>query len=122
MKISNKTIGDLGESIAEEYLSYIGYKIITKNFRCKIGEIDLIGIDKKYLCFIEVKTRRSEKYGLPCEAVNYKKMKKIYKVANIYILKNKIYNYNFRFDIVEIRLNIRQNTKSIKLIKNAFSM
>ncbi|WP_446899497.1 YraN family protein [Clostridium sp. LBM24168] len=122
MKTSNKYIGDLGESIAEIYLSSIGYKILEQNFRCRIGEVDIIGKDKNFLCFIEVKTRKSKKYGLPGEAVNHRKKVKIYKAANIYILKNKLYNCNFRFDIVEIMLNTNYNTHNIRLIKNAFHL
>ncbi|MBA5850482.1 YraN family protein [Clostridium sp. cel8] len=120
MKNFNKKTGDLGESIAEMYLSSIGYKIMDRNFRCRIGEIDIIGKDADYICFIEVKTRKSIKYGFPYESVNYRKQLKIYKVAKLYILKNKIYNLNYRFDVVEIILNMYSNKHNIKLIKNAF--
>ncbi|MBP2031645.1 putative endonuclease [Clostridium algifaecis] len=120
MKCFNKDIGNLGEYIAQKYLTSIGYIIIAKNFRCKIGEIDIIGKDKDYVCFIEVKTRRSKKYGEPCEAVNYFKKIKILKTANMYILKNNLYNCNFRFDIVEILLSQNDNNYNINLIRNAF--
>lgn len=122
MKHFNKDIGNLGESIAEKYLLSIGYIILAKNFRCKIGEIDIIGKDKNYFCFVEVKTRHSKKYGEPCEAVNYSKKIKIYKTANIYILKNNLYNCNFRFDIVEILLNQNDSIYNINLIRNAFQI
>lgn len=122
MKTSNKYKGDLGESIAEIYLSSTGYNILEKNFRCRTGEIDLIGKDGEFLCFIEVKARESKKYGLPCESVNYRKRNKIYNTAKLYIAKNRLYNYSFRFDIVEIMLNTDCNTHIIKLIKNAFHL
>lgn len=122
MKNQNKETGNTGESIAELYLSSAGYKILERNFRCRTGEIDIIGKDGKFICFIEVKTRKSTKYGLPCESVNYKKQSKIYKTANVYALKNKLHNINFRFDVVEILLNTYKNTHRIKLIKNAFQL
>ncbi|MBV4418066.1 YraN family protein [Clostridium tyrobutyricum] len=122
MKYNNKKIGDLGENIAIDYLYSIGYSIIEKNFRCKIGEIDIISQNKNTICFIEVKTRHSKNYGEPCEAVNYFKRIKIYRTAYIYIQKNKLHKYNIRFDIIEIMINSNKRNYNIKLIKNAFQV
>ncbi|WP_102400658.1 YraN family protein [Haloimpatiens massiliensis] len=118
----NKDIGKYGESIAEKHLESLGYTILDRNFSCKFGEIDLIGKDKNYIVFIEVKSRYSTLYGHPCEAVTKNKQLKICKVAQLYILKKKFFNNNFRFDVVEIILNSDENKPSIKLIKNAFGM
>ena len=118
MKSNNKIIGDLGEKIASQYLSCNGYTIIDANFRYKTGEIDLICKDGDYLVFIEVKTRNSNYFGEPAEAVNYRKKSKIIKTAELYIMKNKLTNTDFRFDIVEIRLS--KKTYVIDVIKNAF--
>lgn len=117
----NKDIGNFGENLAETYLKQNGYKILTKNFTCKIGEIDIIGIDKNLICFIEVKTRYNLKYGYPCEAVTRNKMMKIYKSSQVYILKNRLFKYSFRFDIIEILLD-KKNKPKIRLIKNAFQV
>lgn len=118
----NKPIGDYGEHLAESYLMKLGYKILDKNYRCKLGEIDLIGKDGDYITFIEVKTRRTTCFGMPCEAVNLHKQNKIFRTAEIYILKNKLNKYNFRFDVVEIILNNNKTNYSIQLIKNAFQV
>ncbi|AWI03982.1 YraN family protein [Clostridium drakei] len=118
----NKEIGFLGEDIANNYLRQIGYTILDRNFRCKIGEIDIIGRDGNYICFIEVKTRYGSLYGNPCEAVTYSKQHKIYKTAEIYIMKKKLFKFNFRFDVIEIILNNSNNIPSIRLIKDAFEM
>lgn len=118
----NKTIGSFGENLAENYLINNGYKILNKNFSTKIGEIDIIAKDEEYICFIEVKTRFSSYYGLPCEAVNKSKQKKIIKNAKMFILKNKLFNSNFRFDVVEVILNYNNNSHNIKIIKNAFQL
>ena len=118
----NKPIGDYGEHLAELYLTDLGYIILDKNFRCKLGEIDLIGKDGDYITFIEVKTRRTTCFGMPCEAVNFVKQNKILKTAQMYILKKKLNKYNFRFDVVEIILNNNVKNYSIRLIKNAFQM
>ncbi|WML35106.1 YraN family protein [Clostridium sp. OS1-26] len=118
----NKDIGSLGEEIAETYLRQIGYTVLDRNFRCKIGEIDIIGKDGDYICFIEVKTRYGSIYGSPCEAVNYSKQRRIYRTAEAYIMKKKLFKFNFRFDVIEIILNNSNNTPSIRLIKDAFQI
>lgn len=118
----NLETGSLGESLAENYLKNNGYIILEKNFRCKTGEIDLIGKDDEYISFIEVKTRHGNLYGYPSEAVTKGKQYKIYKTAQMYILKKQLFNYDFRFDVVEVILSHENNTCSIKLIKDAFTI
>jgi putative endonuclease len=118
----NKDIGSLGEEIAENYLKHVGYIVLERNFRCKIGEIDIIGKDGDYICFIEVKTRYGVIYGSPCESVTYLKQHKIYRTAELYIMRKKLFKFNFRFDVIEIILNNSNNTPSIRLIKDAFQI
>jgi len=118
----NKDIGALGENIAEEYLTNMGYIVLDKNFRSKFGEIDIIGKDGNYIAFIEVKARYGSIYGTPAEAVTPRKQNKIYKTAQLYILKKRIFKFNFRFDVIEIILNSKDNDYSVRLIKDAFQV
>lgn len=104
------------------YLKRNGYVIIERNFNCKIGEIDIIGMDKDYIVFVEVKTRYTKLYGNPAEAVTYEKQRKIYKTAQYYIMKKKLYSHTFRFDVVEIMIDNKNNTYFIRLIKDAFQI
>ncbi len=122
MKKLNKNIGDFGETLAEDYLRKLGYDILERNFACKIGELDLIGKDKTHVVFIEVKTRYDSTYGLPCEAVTVLKQYKIYKTAQYYIMIKKLYNENFRFDVVDVLLSRTDNGHKIRVIKNAFQI
>jgi putative endonuclease len=122
MSSSNKFIGNFGEEIAEKYLIEVGYIILEKNFRYKTGEIDLIGRDGDYITFIEVKTRTSSNFGEPCEAVTPLKQLKIYRTAEVYIMKKKLYNFSFRFDVLEVFLSNDKKNYSIKLIKDAFQL
>ncbi|GAA0722958.1 YraN family protein [Clostridium malenominatum] len=122
MHFSNKKIGILGEELAQKYLVKLGYIILDKNYRCKTGEIDIIGKDGECISFIEVKTRRSNSYGSPGESVNYIKQHKIYKTAQMYILKKKLHKFNFRFDVIEVILKHGSNDFSIKLLKDAFQL
>ena len=118
---SGKEKGDIGEAAALNYLMQSGYIILDKNFRSRYGEIDIIGKDNDYIAFIEVKTRKNFKMGLPCEAVTYYKQHRIGRMALLYIAKNKLIDYNFRFDVVEVVLD-NSEVKYLRLIKDAFEV
>lgn len=100
-------IGKTGEDIAEEYLAKKGYKIIERNFYCKTGEIDIIALKDEYLVFIEVKTRTSNNYGTPSEAVTKKKLENLYRTARFYVYTRNLQNEFIRFDAIEVYI---QNT------------
>lgn len=122
MYVLNKCIGNFGEKAAEAYLKQEGYTILENNFKCKIGEIDIIAQDGDYITFVEVKTRYSQQFGIPAEAITYKKQVRIIKSAQIYILKKKLFNIDFRFDVIQVMTNTNNDTISIDLIKNAFQV
>ncbi len=113
-------IGRIGEKIAVKYLKKHGYKIIERNFKLKCGEIDIVAKEGEYICFIEVKTRTSNSFAEPYEAVDYKKQKKLYRLAEIWLSMHKLHNALCRFDIVSILLNKNCAICEIKLIKDAF--
>ena len=116
-KVNNKAKGDLGENIAVRELKKEGFDIIERNYRKSCGEIDIIASDNDTIVFIEVKLRTTVNNGFPSEAVNLKKQMKIIKTAKKYIFDNKLYNRNFRFDVVEI---LKGETVFLRHIKNAF--
>lgn len=111
--------GNLGEEIASDYLIRNGYTILERNFMTRFGEIDIIAREGSYFSFIEVKARKDFSMGLPCEAVDKFKQRKIVRMAYLYISQKKLFNENFRFDIVELVLN-SEGIKYIRLIKDAF--
>ena len=119
---TNKEKGKIGEDIATKYLIDQNYHIITKNFKCRQGEIDIIAKDKikKEIVFVEVKTRTNQKYGSPSEAVDENKQKYIYKSAEYYVYKHNLYNKAIRFDIIEINIDIIKKKIRINHIKKAF--
>lgn len=116
--MNNKTIGDFGEALAEKYLLKKGHTIIEKNYRRSFGEIDIISIKDDLICFTEVKTRNSDKYGSPIEAVGRNKIKTIRKVAEVYLSSKKVLNKQPRFDIIGIVIN--KNKVFYEHIENAF--
>jgi putative endonuclease len=118
--MSNRSLGQYGESLAKQYLKGQGYKILEENFRNKLGEIDLIAQDGKTICFVEVKTRQSLDQGQPYEAVNSWKIRKLSQMATFY-LKHKYHSLEIhsRFDVISI-LQDKTNPPVIQHIKNAF--
>jgi putative endonuclease len=114
-------IGRKGEGLARDFLRKKGYKIVTTNYHCLFGEIDLIARDKESLVFIEVKTRTNHEFGPPQLAVTTKKQKKIIKTALHYIKQHHLIRQDCRFDIVAITLT-KEGARSIDLIRNAFSI
>ena len=114
-------LGKRGEDIAADSLKQNGYRIIQRNYKNKLGEIDIIAKDRKTLCFVEVKTRTNLKFGHPQEAVTLHKQKKLNKVALSYLKQYNLLNFPARFDTVSVVFN-NQNKIEIKIIKDAFSL
>ncbi|MCC0630824.1 MULTISPECIES: YraN family protein [unclassified Clostridioides] len=114
--MNNKEKGDFGEEVAINYLLSKGAKLLEKNYRLKIGEVDIIVRMDDEIVFVEVKSRSNLRYGYPCESVNFKKRKKIVEIAKYYITKNNLHNIPIRFDVVEVYLS----EKRVNHIMNAF--
>ena len=113
-------LGKSGEEFAVGLLKQNGYKIIARNYKTKLGEIDIIASDKDTICFIEVKLRSSDRFGTPQEAVLAKKQRQISRASLLYLKDNDLLNKKARFDVVAI---IYSKSKPIlNLIKNAFDL
>lgn len=115
----NRKVGTFGEMLVITYLENQNYKIIDKNFYTKYGEIDIIAKDKDEYVFIEVKTRTTNNYGTPAEAVDNNKRKCMKSASNVYIYLNKLENKYIRYDIVEVYF-VNQNQYYINHLKNNF--
>lgn len=114
--INKRKTGSTYENRACEYLENNGFKVLERNFRCRTGEIDIIGLDNGTYVFVEVKYRKSTSFGHPTEAVTYKKQQTICRVANFYRLYKKLAETaSFRFDIISIL------GSDITWYKNAFN-
>ena len=114
--MSKISSGKLGEDIACKLLLNNGYKIITKNFHSKLGEIDIVAIDQDTLVFVEVKTRWSEKFGKPEEAVTLSKLAKIKRTGEYFCLLKPDYPKKQRIDVVAIEME-KGRVVSQKIIK-----
>jgi putative endonuclease len=115
-----KELGKKGEEVALRFLKKKGYRIIEKNYVCKLGEMDIIAKEKDTLAFIEVKTRTTAEFGPPQLAVNSSKQRQLSKVALNYLKEKHLEEVKARFDVVAILLD--QEKEKIELIKDAFEL
>lgn len=112
--------GKQGEALAHKYLQEQHYTIVQTNFRCKLGEIDIIAKDGLVVVFVEVRTQTSNPYGPAYNTVTYPKQKQVKRVALYYISKHNLVNTQFRFDVIGILLNPKTGKHHIDHIQNAF--
>ena len=122
MKIANP-VALLGEDKACRYLQKNGYKIIERNFRKGYGEIDIIAIDssdskEKILVFVEVKTRTSNSFGSPLEAITYWKLKTLIKTAQFYKMTHPKLPDGLRIDAISVVLSDQKLVENLEHIKN----
>ncbi|MDP2921949.1 MAG: YraN family protein [Candidatus Omnitrophota bacterium] len=113
--------GKKGEAIAADYLNKQGYKIIERNYRIALGEIDIIAEDKGCICFIEVRSVNSRTSGLAEETISKIKQRQISKAALAYIKKYRLEDRSCRFDALCIR-SVDSLKPEINFIKNAFEL
>jgi putative endonuclease len=118
MTQNNKELAAFGENLAREYLQHSGMKFLLKNYRCKVGEIDLVFRDKDTLVFVEVKLRQNSYFGPAALAVTPAKQKQVIKTAQFYLLEKKLHDLPIRFDVVGVEL---ENDEWVcKHYRNAF--
>ena len=116
-------LGERGEKFAARHLRRRGYRILVRRFKTRAGEIDIVCRHGECLVFVEVKTRKSDDYGLPSEAVTKEKQKHMSRVALDYLRLLDHPRIRFRFDIVEVILQDGARKPSdIRLIQNAFDL
>lgn len=97
---NKRQIGSRYEEKAKTYLESLGYFILEQNFRCRWGEVDLIGREGDCLVFIEVKHRKDTRYGYPEEAVHRRKQQTISRVSDVYRMQHRLGEVPMRFDVV----------------------
>ncbi len=119
MSLLKKMLGQEGEDQAARYLEKQGYKILERNYRTRLGEIDLIALHNGEVVFVEVKTRTNTAYGAPELAVNPQKQHRMIRAALGYIKNKKLHQVPCRFDVVAINA---AKERSVELIQNAFEM
>jgi len=111
--------GRAGERLAAVQLESQGYRILETNFRCRYGEIDLIVEDECDLVFVEVKMRRGTTSGLPEEAVDARKQRRLLQVAAYYLALHEYAERSWRIDVIAIQLSRSGKLQAIRLYQHA---
>jgi putative endonuclease len=120
MSTRNIELGAAGEELAIDFLKNKGYRIIKRNYKNKLGEVDIIAKDKETFCFVEVRTRTSREMGSPLESITKNKKHQITKAALCYLKENKLWEAPCRFDVVSIMHD--GSGSDIELIQDAFEL
>lgn len=113
---TTRDVGASGESIAERFLVARGYRIVERNFRCKVGELDLVARDRGVLCFVEVRSRHDGDHGHPAETVSWGKQRKVIRAAHAYLAQRRPRFEQARFDVVAI------TGDAVELIRDAWRL
>lgn len=119
--MNRKEIGQLGENYAAQFLKTQDHQIIARNYHCRFGELDLISKENMtgQLCFVEVKTRSNDSFGLPEEAINYQKKQHLIKSC-LHFLQSSQYFPIWRIDLIAVKLDAQHRLLSIQYLKNIF--
>ncbi len=118
-KKTTTAIGRQGEDIAADWLTSHNYTIVTRNYRKRFGEVDIIARQDEWLVFIEVKTRSSARFGSPLDSVTEKKQHQLSRIANDYLSRNDALDTLCRFDVVSVVLE-EGHAPRVDVIVNAF--
>ena len=118
MRSSRRGLGRWGERVAAEHLEGLGYIILERNYRCPIGEIDIVARHGEYLVFVEVRTKRSRALGTPEESITLSKQHRLIDLAQTYIQSHELPS-PWRIDVVAVEPNRRGTPGRIEVIENA---
>jgi putative endonuclease len=116
-----RSFGQEGESAAEQYLRHKGYRIVARNLRSPLGELDLVAEDGQVLVFVEVKARRTGAFGGAIYAVHQRKQEKLIQLAALYLARHHIKDRLCRFDVVLLQ-GVGTGPAQIEHIQNAFEV
>lgn len=120
--MNKRELGALGEQEAVGYLEQQGMTMLARNFRVgRIGEIDIIAKDPDgTVCFIEVKTRKSDSFGTPAEAVSRSKQQTIHNISQIFLQRRRQMDVPIRYDVMEVYMDSRNQVIRYEYLRNAF--
>ena len=114
-----RVLGNRGEALAAQRLRSLGYTIRERNWRCPVGELDVVAEKDGVLIFVEVRTRRGDRFGTPEESITPIKRAKLLEVAQTYLEEHGEEDRNWRIDVVAIEIGPRGEVVRMEVIENA---
>lgn len=118
MSTRRQRLGAFGEEVAVRRLRELGYRVLERNYRCAVGEIDIVAMDGGVLALVEVRTRRGARMGTPEESVGPRKQRKMIEVAQTYVAERG-YTGEWRLDVVAVAVDERGHVERCEVIPNA---
>ncbi len=119
MKATRKRLGDAGEEIAARELARRGYVVRERNWRCPAGELDLVAEQDGALVFVEVRTRRGDRYGTPEESITPAKRAHLIAAAQSYLQEHDLHQCDWRIDVVAVQMSERGDLLRVDVVENA---
>ncbi len=119
MSDTRRALGKRGETLAAQKLLSLGYTIRERNWRCAVGELDIVAEKDGALIFVEVRTRRGDRFGTPEESITPAKRTKLIEVAQTYLDEHGENDRNWRIDVVAIDMGLRGEVSRMEVIENA---
>jgi putative endonuclease len=117
--MNRKSIGALGEKLAQDFLKKKGYSIVETNYRCREGEIDIVARHRDCLVFVEVRTKSNLEFGIPEESITTTKMQHLRLAAEHYLQHRSQSPDSWRIDFVAVEIDHNQRLRRIELVENA---
>jgi putative endonuclease len=119
MKGTRKQLGDAGEEIAARELTRRGYTVCKRNWRCPEGELDIVAEQGESLVFVEVRTRRGDRFGTPEESITPAKRAHLIAAAQAYLQAHSLQGCDWRIDVVAVEMSERGQLERVDVIENA---
>lgn len=121
MTRERKETGARGEEHAARFLRRKGYRILDRNYRCPVGELDIVAEDGGMLAFVEVRTRRAPCLVRPEETVNWTKAQRVARLADYYVVARGLEERAWRMDVVSVQVDSEGSPISIELFQDALA-
>ena len=118
--MNRRSLGRGGEEIAWEHLRRAGYALVEKNFRSRYGEIDLVVEREGVIVFVEVRSRRGDRFGNALESVDWRKQRQIGRMAAEFLARRRLHDRRARFDVVAVEW--QDGEPRIEHVENAFEI
>ena len=122
MSTDRVKVGRLGEKLAGRFLRDLGYQILTTNYRCPQGEVDIVAKDGDEVVFVEVRTRRSQAFGTPQESLTRPKIRRLVATCQDYLQGYGGADTNWRIDLVSVRLDQGNRVEDIDHLRHAVQL
>jgi len=113
-------LGRRGEGLAEAFLRQSAYTIVARNYRCRLGEIDIVALDGAVLVFVEVRSRSGPAFGTPLESVDARKQIRLGRIARQFLAERRWHDRDARFDVIGIRFD--EEPPHVEHVQSAFEL